>query len=208
TSQTAASSATAAYPHSTPKPPHGLIAVSNRCLVCWIARPAAGVSRLIHFSTANDGTNEATICGTSTSPTTSVIALADRRRISPTPRRNTASTARNRAVRTTGRSTDASASDGGGYAGGRKPCRRSPGWARKKAAKLATSPATNTAAPTTIAFATSTRPRRGLAANVVRTMPVLYSPAANSTPSATTASRPSWIPDRLTTTISPSPPPS
>src|SRR5262249_15755916 len=118
TSQIAAPNATAAYAHSTPKPPQGLMAVSNRTLVCWMARPATGVSRLIHFSTANDGTKDATIWGTRTRPTTSVIARAERRRIVPTPRLNTASTARNSAVPTTARNTGPLDSDGCGYAGG------------------------------------------------------------------------------------------
>ena len=57
-----------------------------------------------------------------------------------------------------------------------------------------TSPATNVTDPITMALAASTRPRRGLAANVVRIRPRRYSVVMNSAPSAMTASRPTAEP--------------
>ena len=57
-----------------------------------------------------------------------------------------------------------------------------------------TSPATNVADPITMAFAASTRPRRGLAANVVRIRPRRYSAVMNRAPRAMTAISPMAVP--------------
>ena len=56
------------------------------------------------------------------------------------------------------------------------------------------SPAANVTSPITMALAASTRPRRGLAANVVRITPRRYSAVMNSAPRAITASRPASEP--------------
>ena len=61
----------------------------------------------------------------------------------------------------------------------------------------ATSPAANVTAASTIALAARTRPRRGLAVNVVLIIPRRYSAVTNMTPIATTAISPANVPARV-----------
>ena len=60
----------------------------------------------------------------------------------------------------------------------------------------AASPATKVTAPATMALAASTRPRRGLAASVMRIMPRRYSAVMNITATTTTAISPANAPTR------------
>ena len=62
--------------------------------------------------------------------------------------------------------------------------------------RRATSPATNATAPITIALAASTRPRRGLAASVVRIRPRRYSAVMNIVATTATAISPTNVPSR------------
>ena len=59
-----------------------------------------------------------------------------------------------------------------------------------------TSPAANATAPTTSALAASTRPRRGLAASVVRIRPRRYSAVMNIVATTATAISPTNVPIR------------
>ena len=61
----------------------------------------------------------------------------------------------------------------------------------------ATSPAVKLTAAITIAFAASTCPRRGLAANVVRIRPRRYSAVTNIVATTTTAISPASAPTRV-----------
>jgi hypothetical protein len=64
------------------------------------------------------------------------------------------------------------------------------------ATKAPTSPATNETAPITIAFAASTRPRRGLAANVTRSRFRRYSEVMNIAAITASAISPAKVPSR------------
>src|SRR5215469_9329961 len=67
----------------------------------------------------------------------------------------------------------------------------------------ATSPVTNVTAASTTALAASTRPRRGVAANVVRISPRRYSAVMNMTPITTTAISAANAPARVFCTVLP-----
>ena len=71
----------------------------------------------------------------------------------------------------------------------------------------ATSPATKATEPITMAFAARTRPRRGLAASVVRISPRRYSAVMNIAPTTTTAISPKNVPTRANWTLLPGPAP-
>lgn len=65
----------------------------------------------------------------------------------------------------------------------------------------------NVTAASTTALAASTRPRRGLAANVVRISPRRYSAVMNITPITTTAISPANVPTRVCAVTAPALPP-
>ena len=108
------------------------------------------------------------------------IASALRRRTAPTARLSSASSARKSAVPTTARSTGPSRKRRRRVRGRREAVAAGERLGAKSAARLATSPTTKTTPPSTTAFAASTRPRCGLAANVVRIRPRRYSEVMKS----------------------------
>lgn len=169
---------------------------------CWIAKAAAGVSRSSH-SAAGSGRANARICGRITRTTTAVIAPALLRSSAPTARARTATRDSRSALPTTARGAAPSSSDRSGNAGGLKPLERSVSWASGNATAAATSPAANVTPPITRTFAASTCSRRGLAVNVVRIMPRLYSAVMKSAPSATMNRTPTQTPWKLIWTASP-----
>ena len=65
----------------------------------------------------------------------------------------------------------------------------------------ATAPTTNDTAATTTAFAASTRPRRGLAANVTRISERRYSAVMNSAATTPRAISPANVPRRYSLTV-------
>ena len=71
----------------------------------------------------------------------------------------------------------------------------------------AASPVAKAAAPITIAFAASTRPRPGLAASVVRIRPRRYSAVMNIVPTTTTTISPANVPTRAWLMSTPPPEP-
>jgi len=88
----------------------------------------------------------------------------------------------------TARSTSGEASDGCGTEA------RSTAVPPRKAASTAASPVARNTAPQTSAFAASTMPRRGIAANVTAAMPESNSPVIASAPSTPVISWPSTTP--------------
>jgi hypothetical protein len=71
---------------------------------------------------------------------------------------------------------------------------RSTRWPKTTTTAAATRPVVNVTVPTTTAFAASTRPRRGLAARVVRMSPRRYSAVMNMAPTTTTMTSPTNVP--------------
>ena len=85
-------------------------------------------------------------------------------------------------------------SDQTGHTGGFQPRACSFRTTNGKATAAPASPAANVTEPITMALAASTRPRRGLAASVVRIMPRRYSPVMNTAPRAMMAIAPNSVP--------------
>ena len=80
-------------------------------------------------------------------------------------------------------------------------------WAPKiTAAAAATSPATKVTEPITMALAASTRPRRGLAARVMRIRPRRYSAVMNIVATTITAISPANVPTRCSVMVVPTSP--
>jgi len=69
----------------------------------------------------------------------------------------------------------------------------------------AASPATKVTAPITMAFAARTWPRRGVAANVVRTRPRRYSAVMNIVATTMAVIRPANVPRRVCAMVVPRP---
>src|SRR6266511_4010435 len=164
-----------------------------------MAKAAAGVSRSSH-SEAPAGRTEATarMYGRTISTMTPVTAPALRRSTVPTPRARTAATASSAAVPTTTRS---SISDVTGNTS--KPLARSSRSTSGTVTTAATSPVTKVTEPITMAFAARTRPRRGLAARVVRIRPRRYSAVMNNVATTITAISPANAPTRLSPVVPP-----
>src|SRR6266702_24702 len=123
---------------------------------------------------------------------TTVTAPALRRSMLPTARARTAATASSAAVPATTRS---SVSNGGGF-------RKLPLWRRIRppsgtTTAAAARPATKVTKPITIAFAARTRPRRGLAARVMRIRPRRYSAVMNIVATTISAISPPKAPVRV-----------
>src|SRR5258706_112043 len=89
-----------------------------------------------------------------------------------------------------------------GKAGGANPCSRSVGNASTKAATTPTRLTAYDETPRTSAFAARTRPRRGVAAKVVRIKPRRYSEVANRTPTQISAMSPAMTPMSPPSTMS------
>ena len=128
---------------------------------------------------------------------TTVTAAALRRSMVPTARARTATTATSAAVPTTMRSS-VSHDTGNTYT------RPRASWVpRITAAAAATSPVTKATEPITMAFAASTRPRRGLAARVTRIRPRRCSAVMNIVATTVTSPEPGTTsPDSYATTAS------
>src|SRR5262245_30745958 len=137
------------------------------------------------------------ISGKRSSIITAVMAAALRRSMAPTDRARMAETASRPAVPTTIWSPCPLVSDQTGNTDDAQPDECSLRSAIGSATAAETSPATNVTEPITTAFAASTRPRRGLAANVVRISPRRDSAVMNSAPRVITASRPTSEPLRM-----------
>src|SRR5579875_594501 len=166
-------------------------------MLCWIANAAAGVTRTSHCS-APDGSTPGTIAsryGSTTPAITAVTAAALRRSSVPTARASTPATASSAAVPATIRTRVSAETGSIGLPLARSRC--SP---TGTAMTAATSPATNVTAAITTALAASTRPRRGLAANVVRMSPRRYSAVMNMTPITTAAISPANAPASVCST--------
>src|SRR5439155_26500484 len=104
------------------------------------------------------------------------LAPVLRRRSVPAARASNAVTASRAAVSSTIRTPTWLVSDQTGQTGGFQLRACSFRTANGKATAEPASPAANVAEPITMALAASTRPRRGLAARLVRIMPRRYSP--------------------------------
>ncbi len=131
---------------------------------------------------------------------TTVTAAALRRMMVPTARARTAATASSAAVPTTIRSSVS-------HGTGKTYTRPRASWApRITAAAAATSPVTKATEPITMALAASTRPRRGLAASVVRIRPRRYSAVMNIVATTITTISPANVPMRRTVMVRSSPP--
>ncbi len=133
---------------------------------------------------------------------TAVTAAALRRSNVPTARASTAATASSAAVPTAIRTR---VRPGSGKIG--LPLCRSRYSPSGIVIATAISPVTNVTAPSTMAFAASTRRRRGVAVNVVRISPRRYSAVTNMTPITTMAISPANTPPRVVLALLPMSPP-
>ena len=168
---------------------------------CWIAKAAAGVIRSSQSSTPT-GSTEATLrmYGSTIATTTMVIAATLRRSTAPRARASTAATASSAAVPATARSSVV-------HVTGNRYALLRPSWVpRITAAAAAARPTTKVTAPITRAFAASTRPRRGLAASVVRIRPRRYSAVMNMAAITSTPISPAKVPTRRFAMVSDGPP--
>ena len=87
-----------------------------------------------------------------------------------------------------------------------QPCCAASWVPRVTAAAAAASPTTKVTEPITMALAASTRPRRGLAARVVRIRPRRYSAVMNIAATTSTAISPANVPTRRFAMVSDGPP--
>ena len=146
------------------------------------------------------------INGITTMAMMNVMAAALERSTAPKASARTASRASTSPVPTTARATGPSVSESFGYAGGANPFSRRRGWLIRNAGTAAATPVTKASAPSTTAFAASTRPRRGVAVNVVRMMPRRNSVVMNKAAMTAIAMNPMRMPPRVSRTTSLSPP--
>ena len=146
-----------------------------------MAKAAAGVTRSSHWAAPN-GSNPATprMNGSTITTIAAVTAAALRRSMVPSARARTVATASRAAVPATTRS-QVSQDTGNTYV----PWSRDSRTPTTTAMTAATRPAANMAEAITMALAARTRPRRGVAASVVRIRPRRYSAVMNMTPMTT-----------------------